>query len=131
MNFSSGALGSGNGDGMMSEEEEMEQEEMEEEEEEEVEQPSGNSRTLRGSVSALAQHSQPAVMAQTQSSALPDWASSSEGETVLICCLFICVTLGLTCCCFSQLDFAGHEEALSPALAQLEDRTADSDVSDR
>ena len=30
-----------------------------------------------------------------------------------------------------KLDFPGHEEALSPAPAQLEDRTADSDLSDR
>lgn len=32
---------------------------------------------------------------------------------------------------FPQLDFPGHDEALSPAPAQLEDRTADSDLSDR
>ncbi|XP_023253186.1 zinc finger protein 276 isoform X1 [Seriola lalandi dorsalis] len=102
MNFSSGVLGSGNGDGVMSEEDELEQEE----EEDEVEQPSGNGRTPGGSISTLDQHSPPTVMAQTQSSALVDWASNTE-------------------------DFTGHEEPLSPALAQLEDRTADSDVSDR
>ncbi|XP_022624279.1 zinc finger protein 276 [Seriola dumerili] len=91
MNFSSGVLGSGNGDGVMSEEDELEQEE----EEDEVEQPSGNGRTPGGSISTLDQHSPPTVMAQTQSSALVDWASNTE-------------------------DFTGHEEPLSPALAQLE-----------
>lgn len=92
VNLSSGALGSGNGDGVMSEEEEQE-------EEGEEEKPSGNGRTP-------AQLSPPAVTAQTQRSALAHWTSNTE-------------------------DFAGHEEALSPAPAQLEDRPADSDLSDR
>ncbi|XP_018559182.1 zinc finger protein 276 [Lates calcarifer] len=103
MDFGGGALGSGNGDGVMSEEEDLEQEE---EEEDEVEEPSGNRRMPAGSVNALAQHSPPAVTAQTQSSALADWTSNTE-------------------------DFTGHEEALSPAPAQVEDRTGDSDLSDR
>ncbi|XP_019113765.2 zinc finger protein 276 isoform X1 [Larimichthys crocea] len=86
MNFSGGALGSGNGDGVMSEEEEQE------EEEDEEEQPGGgNGRTTAGGVSAPAQ---------------THWSSNTE-------------------------DFQGHEEALSPAPVQLEDRTADSDLSDR
>lgn len=102
LNFS-GALGSGNGDGGMSEEEEQEQEE---EVDDEEEQPSGNGRTPSGSTAGLAQHSPPAVTPQTQSSVLADWTSNTE-------------------------DFPGHEEALSPAPAQLEDRTADSDLSDR
>ncbi|XP_033491385.2 zinc finger protein 276 isoform X1 [Epinephelus lanceolatus] len=99
MNLSSGPLGSGNGDGVMSEEEEQE-------EEDEEEQPSGNGRTPAGSMDTLAQHSPPAVTAQTQSSALADWTTNTEG-------------------------FTGHEEASSPAPAQLEDRAADSDLSDR
>ncbi|XP_044047749.1 zinc finger protein 276 isoform X2 [Siniperca chuatsi] len=93
LNFGSGAFGSGNGDGVMSEEEEQEQEEE-------------DGRTPAGSISTLAQHSPPAVIAQTQSSALADWTGNTE-------------------------DFTGHEEALSPAPAQLEDRAADSDLSDR
>ncbi|XP_076589825.1 zinc finger protein 276 isoform X2 [Chaetodon auriga] len=97
MNFSSGALGSGNGDGVMSEEEEQE------EEEDGEEKPSGNGRTPAEMISTLAQHGPPAV---TQSSALAHWTSNAEG-------------------------FTGHEEALSPAPAQLEDRAADSDLSDR
>ncbi|XP_041795314.1 zinc finger protein 276 isoform X2 [Chelmon rostratus] len=99
MNLSSGALGSGNGDGVMSEEEEQEEEDGEEK-------PSRNERTPVGSISTLAQHSPPAVTAQTQSSALAHWTSNTE-------------------------DFTGHDEALSPAPAQLEDRAADSDLSDR
>lgn len=77
VNFSSGAFGSGNGDGVMSEEEEHRQEE-----EDEEEQPSGNGRTPAGSISTLAHHSPPAAPAQTQSSALADWTSNTEGETV-------------------------------------------------
>lgn len=75
MNLSSGPLGSGNGDGVMSEEEEQE-------EEDEEEQPSGNGRTPAGNMDTLAQHSPPAVTAQTQSSALADWTTNTEGETV-------------------------------------------------
>ncbi|KAM9352176.1 zinc finger protein 276 [Symphorus nematophorus] len=101
VNCSSGALGSGNGDGVMSEEEEEE-----EEEEDDAEQPSGHGRTPEGGISTLAQHSPPAVPAQIQSSALDQWSSNTE-------------------------DFTGHEEALSPAPAQLEDRAADSGLSDR
>lgn len=74
MNLSSGALGSGNGDGVMSEEEEQEEEDGEEK-------PSRNERTPVGSISTLAQHSPPAVTAQTQSSALAHWTSNTEGET--------------------------------------------------
>ncbi len=77
VNFSSGAFRSGNVDGVMSEEEEHEQEQ-----EDEEERPSGNGRTAAGSISTLAQHSPPAVTAQTQSSALADWTSNTEGETV-------------------------------------------------
>ncbi|XP_026221306.1 zinc finger protein 276 [Anabas testudineus] len=74
----------------------------EDEQEDDVEQqPSGIRRTP-----ALVQHSPPAVTAQNQSSALADWTGNSE-------------------------DFPGHEEAMSPAPVQLEDRTADSDLSDR
>lgn len=61
MNFSGGALGSGNGDGVMSEEEEQE------EEDDEEEQPGGgNGRTTAGGVSAPAQ---------------THWSSNTEGET--------------------------------------------------
>lgn len=98
MNLCSGVLGSSSGDGVMSEEEE------EQAEEDEEEQPSGNRRTPAGSMSALDEHSPPALT--VQSSALADWTSNIE-------------------------DFTGHEGALSPAPAQLEDRTADSDLSDR
>ncbi|XP_053174615.1 zinc finger protein 276 [Scomber japonicus] len=100
LNF--GALGSGNGDGGMSEEEEQD----EEVEDDEEEQAGGNARTPAGSTVGLAKHSPPTVTPQTQSSALTDWTSNTE-------------------------DFPGHDEALSPAPAQLEDRTADSDLSDR
>ncbi|XP_034734557.1 zinc finger protein 276 [Etheostoma cragini] len=95
LNFSSGALGSGNGDGMMSEGED-----------EEEEQPSGNGRTPAGSIGPLAPHSPSAVPVQTPSSALAEWTSNTE-------------------------DLTGHEVALSPAPAQLEDMAADSDLSDR
>ncbi|XP_038562989.1 zinc finger protein 276 isoform X1 [Micropterus salmoides] len=78
-------------------------EEEEQEEEDEEEQPSGNGRTPAGSISTLAQHSPPEVTTQTPSSVLADWTSNTEGQ----------------------------EEALSPAPAQLEDRAADSDLSDR
>lgn len=64
VNFSSGALGSGNGDGLMSDEEEQE-------EEVDEEQPRGNGRTP-----ASARHSPPAVTAPT------DWTSNNEGEAV-------------------------------------------------
>ncbi len=63
LNLSTGALGSSNFDGVISEEEEQE------EEGEEEEQPS-----------AVAQHSPPAATAQTQSSALAHWTSNTEGE---------------------------------------------------
>ncbi|XP_026166977.1 zinc finger protein 276 isoform X2 [Mastacembelus armatus] len=96
MSFSSEALGSGSCDGVMSDEEE-------EEEEDEEEQSSENGRAPVKSLSTLSQHSPPAVTAQTQSSALADWTSNTEG----------------------------HEEEFSPAPALLEDRTADSDLSDR
>ncbi|XP_029289896.1 zinc finger protein 276 isoform X2 [Cottoperca gobio] len=76
----------------------------EQEEEDEEEQPSGNARTAAGSISTLAQP--PAVTVHSQSSALADWTCNTE-------------------------DFIGHEEALSPAAAQLQDRAADSDLSDR
>ncbi|XP_070687088.1 zinc finger protein 276 isoform X2 [Pempheris klunzingeri] len=101
INFRSGALGSGSGDGVMSEEEEQEQEE-----EEDDERPGRTERTPAGSISTLAQHSLPAVTAPSQSSALAEWTSNTE-------------------------DFTCHEEVLSPTLAQLEDRAADSDLSDR
>lgn len=81
-------------------------EEEAQEEEEEAEQPSGNGRTPAGSISTLDQHSPTALTAQTQSSALADWTSNTD-------------------------DFTGHEGALSPGPAQLEDRAADSDLSDR
>ncbi|XP_072241461.1 zinc finger protein 276 isoform X2 [Leuresthes tenuis] len=74
----------------------------EEEEQEEEEQLSGNGRSSAGST--LVQSGLPA--AQTQNSALEYWTGSSE-------------------------DFTGQEEALSPAPTRPEDRTADSDLSDR
>lgn len=76
MNFRSGAFGSGSGGGVMSEEEEQTPEE-----EEDEEQPGGNGRTPAGGISTLAQHSLPAVAAQTQSTALVDWTRNTEGET--------------------------------------------------
>ncbi|XP_035521020.1 zinc finger protein 276 isoform X2 [Morone saxatilis] len=100
VNFSSAALGSGNGDGVMSEEEEQDQEEDEEE------QPSSNGRTPAGSISTLIQHTPSSVTAQTPSLVLDHWGRNTE-------------------------DFTGQEEALSPVPAQLEDRAADSDLSDR
>ncbi|KAM8750467.1 zinc finger protein 276 isoform 2-T2 [Acanthopagrus schlegelii] len=96
VNLSSGALGSGSSDRVMSEEEDQE-------EEDEEEQSSGNGRTPAGSISTVAQHSTPAVPAQTQRSALTHWTSNTEG----------------------------HDKPLSPALVQLEDRAVDSDLSDR
>ncbi|KAK2918284.1 zinc finger protein 276 isoform X1 [Channa argus] len=99
MNFSSGLLGSGNGDGVTSDEGEQQ-----EEEEDEEEQLTRNGRTP-AAISNLGQRSPPAVTAQTQGSALADWTSNTE-------------------------DFTGHEE-MSPAPPHLEDRTADSDLSDR
>lgn len=74
LNF--GALGSGNGDGGMSEEEEQD----EEVEDDEEEQAGGNARTPAGSTVGLAKHSPPTVTPQTQSSALTDWTSNTEGE---------------------------------------------------
>ncbi|KAK5922998.1 hypothetical protein CgunFtcFv8_000007 [Champsocephalus gunnari] len=71
-------------------------------EEEEEEGRSGNVRTASGSVSTLAQHSPAAVLSQSPA----DWTCNPE-------------------------DFTGHDEALSPAVAQLEDRAPDSDLSDR
>ncbi|XP_059191152.1 zinc finger protein 276 [Centropristis striata] len=78
----------------------------EQEEDDEEEQHSGNGRTPAGSISTLAEQSTPAVSVQTQSSALDEWTSNTG-------------------------DFTGHEEPLSPPLAQLEDRAATSDLSDR
>lgn len=61
-------------------------------------------------------------------------------DTVLIAMhpLNVCLASGVSVwvldshgCSSPPLDFTGHEEALSPALAQLEDRAADSDLSDR
>ncbi|XP_047452678.1 zinc finger protein 276 isoform X2 [Mugil cephalus] len=92
----------GGGDGAMSEEEE---EEREEEEDEEEEQPGRNGRSSAGSMSTLVQSSHPGVTAQTETD-LDAWTGAAE-------------------------DFAGAEEPLSPAAAQLEDRTGDSDLSDR
>ncbi|XP_054476176.1 zinc finger protein 276 isoform X2 [Anoplopoma fimbria] len=89
MDLYGGVLGTGNGDGAMSEEDEEQQ------------QPRGNGR-----ISMLAQHSPPAPPVQTQSSALAHWSVETE-------------------------DFTGHEGSLSPAPVQLEDRAADSDLSDR
>ncbi|KAM7396334.1 hypothetical protein PAMP_019379 [Pampus punctatissimus] len=97
----SGVLGSGNGDAGMSEEEEEEQEQQEKGEDDDEEE-----QPSRNGRTPAAQQSPPAVTVQTQSSALADWTSNTE-------------------------DFPGHEEASSPAPAQLEDRTADSDLSDR
>ncbi|KAM3870010.1 zinc finger protein 276 [Diretmus argenteus] len=74
------------------------------EEEEEEGQPRGNLRTPGGSTSSLSQFSPTAL---THSSALTDVTTANTDE------------------------FTGHEEAPSPAPAQLEDRTADSDLSDR
>lgn len=96
------ALGSGRGDGAMSEEEEQEQDG----EEDEEEQSGGNGMTSLRSTSTVVQRSPPAATAQTQSSAPDDWTGDNE-------------------------DYTGHEEALSPAPGQLEDRTAGSDLSDR
>ncbi|XP_063333725.1 zinc finger protein 276 [Pelmatolapia mariae] len=96
------ALGSGRGDGAMSEEEEQEQDG----EEDEEEQSGGNGMTSSRSTSTVVQRSPPAATAQTQSSAPDDWTGDNE-------------------------DYTGHEEALSPAPGQLEDRTAGSDLSDR
>ncbi|XP_051807552.1 zinc finger protein 276 isoform X1 [Acanthochromis polyacanthus] len=70
--------------------------------EEEEEQPGGNNRTSAGS--SLVQNS-PAA-AQIHNSELDEWTRTTE-------------------------DFAAHEDPLSPAAARLEDRTADSDLSDR
>ncbi|KAK2841726.1 hypothetical protein Q5P01_011926 [Channa striata] len=92
---------SSGGDGVTSDDGEQQ----EDEEEDEEEHLTRNGRTPAAS-SALGQHSPPAVAAQTPSSALADWTSRTE-------------------------DFAGHEEEMSPGPAQLEDRTADSDLSDR
>ncbi|KAM7414083.1 hypothetical protein PAMA_019077 [Pampus argenteus] len=100
-NFSR-VLGSGNGDAGMSEEEEEEQEQQEQGEDNDDEEE----QPSRNGRTPAAQQSPPAVTVQTQSSALADWTSNTE-------------------------DFPGHEEASSPAPAQLEDRTADSDLSDR
>ncbi|XP_041852686.1 zinc finger protein 276 isoform X2 [Melanotaenia boesemani] len=75
----------------------------EEEREQEDEEEEEEQSGGNGSVNTLVQHSGPAVTAQTQTSPLDDWTGSSEG----------------------------HEEAMSPALVQLDDVTADSDLSDR
>nr|XP_019967039.1 PREDICTED: zinc finger protein 276 [Paralichthys olivaceus] len=75
-----------------------------EQQEDEEDQPGGRGRTPTGSRNT--QHSPPAVTVQTQSSALVDWTCNTG-------------------------DFLGPEEASSPAPARLEDRTADSDLSDR
>ncbi|XP_063761064.1 zinc finger protein 276 isoform X2 [Eleginops maclovinus] len=71
---------------------------------EEEEERSGNVRTAAGSVSTLAQHSPAAV--HDQRPALSDWTCNTE-------------------------DFIGHDEALCPSAAPLEDRAPDSDLSDR
>ncbi|XP_061577265.1 zinc finger protein 276 isoform X2 [Cololabis saira] len=101
VNFSSGDLRSGNGEGLMSEEERAQ-----EDEDDEEEQLGANGKTSAGTVNAVVHRHRPAVAAQTQTSALDDWTGCSE-------------------------DNAGHEGTISPALAKLEDRTADSDLSDR
>lgn len=102
MSLSSGALGSGSGDGAMSEGEEQVQEGEEDEEEQSGRDGTSSSR----SISTAVQRSPPAATAQTQSSALDEWTGSNN-------------------------DFTAHKEASSPAAAQPEDRTADSDLSDR
>ncbi|XP_071767349.2 zinc finger protein 276 [Centroberyx gerrardi] len=79
---------------------------MSEEEEEEEEQSRADLRTPGGSTTGLAQPSPAAVTPQTQSSALIDGTTNTD-------------------------EFAGRGEAPSPAPGQLEDRTADSDLSDR
>lgn len=69
------ALGSGRGDGAMSEEEEQEQDG----EEDEEEQSGGNGMTSSRSTSTVVQRSPPAATAQTQSSAPDDWTGDNEG----------------------------------------------------
>ncbi len=59
----------------------------------------------------------------------PHHYASSKLFVQLVVCLYdslICTVVVST-----PLDFAGQKEALSPAPAQLEDRAADSDLSDR
>ncbi|XP_029377838.1 zinc finger protein 276 isoform X2 [Echeneis naucrates] len=102
MNFSSGALESRNDDVVMSEEEE-ELQQQEEKDKDEVKQPSGFGKTPAESLSTLAQRNLPAGAAQIRSTELADWASNNEGQ----------------------------EEAFSPALAQLEDSTADIEITNR
>ncbi|XP_017289719.1 zinc finger protein 276 isoform X1 [Kryptolebias marmoratus] len=107
VNSSSGALRSGNGDGVMSEEEEREQEDEEDEEEE----PSSNERTSVGSLSTLVQQTLSSDAVKIQNSAQDEWTGSSEVSP-------------------SFPDFPG-QETMSPVPAPLQDRTADSDLSDR
>uniref|UniRef100_A0A3P9H419 Zinc finger protein 276 n=1 Tax=Oryzias latipes TaxID=8090 RepID=A0A3P9H419_ORYLA len=78
----------------------------EEQDDEEEKQPPGNGRTSSEDVSSQRQSGLPAAAVQTQNSAPDEWTGSSE-------------------------DCAGPEETTSPAPAQLEDQTADSDLSDR
>lgn len=78
MSLSSGTLGGGRGDGVMSEAEEQEVEE------DNGEQPNRNGRTPVGSISTLAPNSPLSVSAQTQSSELAHWTSNIEGETEII-----------------------------------------------
>ncbi|XP_056138277.1 zinc finger protein 276 [Lampris incognitus] len=79
----------------------------EEEEEEEGKHSRGDLRTPGGTASGLAQPSPAAATPQTQSSALTDGTTTNTDELLR------------------------REEVPSPAPAQLEDRTADSDLSDR
>nr|XP_020498177.1 zinc finger protein 276 [Labrus bergylta]XP_020498185.1 zinc finger protein 276 [Labrus bergylta]XP_029134777.1 zinc finger protein 276 [Labrus bergylta] len=68
-NLSTEALGTGNGERVMSEEEEQEDEGDEEEQ---------AGRYGKTPVGSLAQHISPAVPAQTQSSVMTDWSSNTE-----------------------------------------------------
>ncbi|CAJ1057021.1 zinc finger protein 276 [Xyrichtys novacula] len=80
-----------------------EEEDQEQEEENEDEQTCRNERTAGGS---LAQHSSPSAPGQTQSSVMADWTSNTE-------------------------DFTGPEGPHALIEAQLQERAADSDLSDR
>ncbi|XP_041651373.1 zinc finger protein 276 [Cheilinus undulatus] len=80
--------------------------EAEEQEQEEGDEEEQVSRNGKMSVGGSVQHSSPSAPAQSQSSVMVDWSSNTEVFT----------------------DPAG---ALSPAQAQLRDRAADSDLSDR
>lgn len=78
LSISSGVLGSGSGDGVVSEEEEQEVEENEED------QPSENGRTPGESFRTPSSNSPPVVTPQTQSSELDHWTSNTKGETELL-----------------------------------------------